>query len=411
MGSLTPLCEVNVFPQKSLVSLPTVRLLALIAFFGQLYFFVPVMTPYLLQRGLSLVEIAGLQTALLIGSLVMEVPTGVLADRLGHVWSYRISLIVLASGEVLFLFARDYWAFVAIQLITGTGFAFASGSVEAVLYEALPAENRLSTMQRARGLLGGAAQSASVVAYSIGGIIAADLTLPRMTITIVMGAMAVATAALLSFGLHESPAVRDRARLRSRHVLREAARTIRGSRPLQRLLLLAIVTNAFAAHLLVFYQEYFLITGVSSVWLGLGLSLASVLVVITQVTAWKLPQRLGTGRALIVATVVPGVLYLAMAANAKPALAVLIFVAQWGAIHLSAPLFSGLYNIHLADGSRATALSLIAALTTIYVGVGGVILGSIAKWSLHGMFALLGVVIICAGIVFRVSDDVAIAKT
>src|SRR5688572_24525494 len=110
---------------------------------------------------------------------------------------------------------------------------------------------------------------------------------------------------------------------------------------------------------------------------------------------------------MTVATLLPGLLYLAIADNTQPAMAVLIFVIQWGAIHLSAPLFSGLYNIHLADSSQATALSLIAASTTIYVGVGGVILGKIAEWSLHGMFALLGAVIVCSGIAFRVHDDVA----
>ena len=46
------------FPFR-LVRLDTIRLVCLISFFGQLYFFVPVMTPYLLQRNLTIAEIAG----------------------------------------------------------------------------------------------------------------------------------------------------------------------------------------------------------------------------------------------------------------------------------------------------------------------------------------------------------------
>ncbi len=397
------------FLRHPLLSIGTVRLLALIAFFGQLYFFVPFMTPYLLQRHLSLAEIAGLQTALMLAMLVMEIPTGVLADRLGHVWSYRIALIVLASGEFLFLFARDYWAFLAIQVITGTGFAFSSGSVDALLFDALPEGDRLSMMQRAKGLLGGATQTGSVVAYSIGGIIAADLTLGRMTITIVLGALAVSTAAALSFGLREAPQVKDRPRANSRALLKDAWRTIRSSPPLRRIMVLAIVTNAFGAHLLVFYQEYFLITGVPGLWLGVGLSLASVVVVITQVVAWRLPVKLGTGRAMLVSTVLPGLLYLAMAANGLAWLAVVLFIIQWGMIHLSGPLFAGLYNIHLPDHARATALSLINALVTVYIGFGGVVLGELAEWSLAGTFAGLGVVIIVGGLLCRVGNDVALA--
>ncbi len=385
-------------------SLSTARLLALTAFFAQLYFFVPVMTPYLLERRLTVAEIAGLQSMLLVSLLVMEIPTGVLADRFGHVWSYRLSLIVLAGGEFLFLFARDYPVFLLIQFITGTGFALGSGSVDAVLYDSLPAGDRTRAMQKAKGMLGAAAQTGSVVAYSIGGVIAADLTIPRMTITIVMGAIAVTTAAALSFGLRNVPQTDHAGRPQSRRLLATAWTAISRSRDLRRLMLLSIVTNAFGAHLLVFYQQYFLETGVRGVWLGLALSLASALVVLAQLHAWRLPAMLGNRRSLALATGIPGALYLAMAWNQHPALAVALFIVQWGAIHVSIPMFSGLYNAHLPDDARATGLSLISAVVTLYYSVGGIVLGWAAERSLPAMFAVLGVVILVGATTIRFDD-------
>ncbi len=391
-------------------SLPTARLLALTAFFGQLYFFVPVMTPYLLERRLTVAEIAGLQSMLLVSLLMMEIPTGVLADRFGHVWSYRISLVVLAGGEFLFLFARDYPAFLLIQFITGTGFALGSGSVDAVLYDSLPAGDRTRAMQKAKGMLGAAAQTGSVVAYSTGGVIAADLTIPRMTITIVMGAIAVTTAAALSFGLRNLSQLAHSGRPQSRRLLAIARNAISRNRDLRRLMLLSVVTNAFGAHLLVFYQQHFLESGVRGVWFGLALSLASVLVVLAQLHAWRLPVMLGNRRSLTLATGIPGALYLAMAWNQHPALAVTLFIIQWGAIHVSIPMFSGLYNAHLPDNARATGLSLISALVTVYIGIGGVILGWAAERSLPAMFAVLGVVILAGAAAIRI-DDRPIAET
>src|SRR5680860_1076814 len=297
---------------QSISTMPTARLVALISFFGQLYFFVPVMTPYLLQRNLTIAEIAGLQTMLMVSSMVMEIPTGVLADRFGHVWSYRVALIVLAGGEFLFLFARDYSVFLLIQFITGTGFAFASGSVDAILYESLPPGERTSAMQRVKGKVGAATQLGSVVAYSTGGVIVADLTLSRMTVTIVMGALAVTTAALLSFSLRETTPAHDRRRPNSLRLLSTAWRAIRTNRDLLRIILLAIVTCSFGAHLLVFYQQYFLETGVPGIWFGLGLSLASVVVVLGQFYAWRLPKLVGTRWSLLLATGTPGLLYLCL---------------------------------------------------------------------------------------------------
>ncbi|MBA3276492.1 MAG: MFS transporter [Chloroflexia bacterium] len=389
---------------QSLRSLDTVRLVGLISFFGQLYFFVPFMTPYLLQRNLTIAEIAGLQTMLMVATLVMEIPTGIIADRLGHVWSYRIALVVLACGEGLFLLARDYPTFLLIQFITGTGFAFASGSVDAILYDSLPEGDRVSGMQRAKGFLGAATQMGSVVAYSIGGVIAADLTLSRMTVTIVMGTLAVTTAAALSFRLREAPHIVERTRPDSRKLLGTAWRAIRSNRDLVRIIALSLVTCSFGAHMLVFYQQYFLETGVAGVWFGLGLSLASMVVVLGQLHAWRLPRAIGTRRALVLATGVPGLLYLAMAWNGTAWLAVALFIVQWGAMHLSVPLFSGLFNAHLPDEARATSLSLISAIVTVYIGVGGVFLGWLAERSLPMTFALMGVVILAGAALIRVDD-------
>ena len=398
------------FSWRSVRSLDTVLLVGLISFFGQLYFFVPVMTPYLLHRNLTIAEIAGLQTMLMVSMLAMELPTGVIADRLGHVWSYRIGLMVLAIGEFLFLYALDYSTFLLIQFITGTAFAFGLGSVDAIIYDSLPDGDRVSAMQRAKGFLGAAQQMGSVVAYSIGGVIAADLSLSRMTITIAMGALAMTSAAALRFRLKEAPHVATRSKPASLAVLATAFRTLRTNRGLLQIVTLSIVTCSFGAHLLVFYQQYFLETGVAGVWFGLGLSLASVVIVSGQLHAWRLPIALGTKRALMLATGVPGILYLAMAWNQTAWLAVTLFVVQWGAMHVSVPLFSGLYNAHLPDEARATSLSLINAVVTIYIGVGGVFLGWMAGRSLPLTFALLGAVILAWALAIRVDERHAVPK-
>jgi predicted MFS family arabinose efflux permease len=259
-------------------------------------------------------------------------------------------------------------------------------------------------MQRAKGFLGAVTQTGSVVAYSIGGIIAADLTLSRMTITIAMGAIAVTTAAALSFRLNEAPHVAHRDRPDSRKLLATSWRSIRSNPDLMKIIALSVATHAFGAHLLVFYQQYFLEIGVPGVWFGLALSIASVGVVIAQFYAWKLPLRIGTPRAMLVSTLLPGLLYLVMAWNGLAWLAVVLFVIQWTIIHLSGPLFSGLFNIHLPDDARATSLSLINAATTVYIGLGGIILGWLANQSLPLTFALIGIIIVVAALIIRLDN-------
>src|SRR5690606_23885446 len=146
-------------------------------------------------------------------------------------------------------------------------------------------------------------------------------------------------------------------------------------------------------------------SGVQPIWLGLGLALGSAVAFFTQLHAWRLPAMLGTGNGLIVATGAPGVLYLLMAVIDQPALAVVLFIVQWGVVQLAIPLFAGLFNAHLDESARATSLSLISGVVTVYIGVGGVVLGWLAEWSLSGMFAILGVVILAGTILVRPAPE------
>lgn len=378
---------------------------AVISFFGQLYFFVPVMTPYLRGEGLSMAQIAGLQTMLLWAQLLMEVPTGVLADRLGHRRSYQLALLLSVGAEISFLFAQNYGMFLLSQVIAGTGFAFASGSVDAYVYESLPAENRTQGMQRARGWIGAAIHLASVVAYGTTAFVAADLTHSRMVLTLIMGIIGLSVAVLLSLTLRDRPEIVERHRPDSRALLRTGWRVIRHNKRLQRVMLLSLLANAFGAHLLVFYQDYFLQAGVSGRWFGLALSLGSVVAIGTQLVAWRMIPLFGTRWAMMLATGIPGVLYLLMALNRHPGLAVLLFIVQWGAVQLSAPLFSGLFNEHLKDEARATSLSLISGLVTVYVGAMGIFLGWLAGRSLPLMFGLMGCLVVFGAMLVRLDPD------
>lgn len=386
-------------------ALSTPRLVAVTSFFAQLYFFVPVMTPYLQGKGLSLAQIAGMQTVLMVTQLVMEVPSGVLADLLGHRRSYQIALVLAVAGEAITLLSNSYPQFLSGQVVAGTGFAFASGSVDVLVYESLPEGDRTGAMQRAKGRIGAAIQLGSVFAYTVGAWITRELTMERMRLTLKLDVVGVGMSVLVGLLLRDPVREIVAARPDTLGLVRTGLATLRHNAVLRRLVVISIVTNAFVAHLLVFYQEYFRETGVTPVWLGLGLSLGSVVAFFTQLHAWRLPAVLGTRRGLLVATGLPGVLYLLMAANGHPALAVVLFVAQWGVVQLALPLFSGLFNEHIESGSRATSLSLIQAIVTIYIGIGGVALGWLAEVSLSWMFAILGGVILLGTALVRPHED------
>ncbi len=90
-----------------------------------------------------------------------------------------------------------------------------------------------------------------------------------------------------------------------------------------------------------------------------------------------------------------------MAVTTYPTVAVALFCLQWGAILVAPPLLSGYTNTHIPDGYRATALSLISLLVSVYLVVMGPLLGPIADISVAASFALMSVLVLAGALTIR----------
>jgi MFS family permease len=111
-------------------------------------FYYPVYTILFLDLGLSLGEFAALNVIWALTIVLLEVPSGALADRFG-----RRPLIVAAGGLMVAEMAllclmppgrHDlvFWMFVINRILSGTAEACASGADEALAYDSLPATER-----------------------------------------------------------------------------------------------------------------------------------------------------------------------------------------------------------------------------------------------------------------------------
>src|SRR5215204_5062761 len=105
----------------------------------------------LVGRGLSLLEISTIETVVIATLFLAEVPTGVLADRVGRKGSVVLSTLFLMLGELIFAFSSQYWQYLIIAVCTGLGFAFSSGAAESLIYDSLPLKNRDVAMKRTMG--------------------------------------------------------------------------------------------------------------------------------------------------------------------------------------------------------------------------------------------------------------------
>ncbi len=377
--------------------------LAIAYFFSNLYFYLPVGTLYLQDKGLNYVQINSLW-GIIVGTMFLtEAPTGILADRLGHKKAIVIALALQLLGEVMYVLADCYALFALTSVVAGVGFAFASGCVEALAYDSLKAMGRQAEMSKAMGFIVAAQRAANLIAFALSGVLIGVLTQARFVRAIVATACAVAAGWLMTWTLKPVPHDRPASGTSSIQLLLDGVEALRANPRLWRLTLLALATIPFRDYLGM-YQSRLVGVGVTPAGLGLIQAAAAALSILSARYAYWIAERLGGNAGLLLATCLPGVLYLIAAATVHPAFSALAFCLLSGSMSLRAPLLSGRLNPHIESRNRATVLSLISMLSGLYVAVMGLLIGRIGDRSLTWAFGLMGVVVLGGSFLFRVRE-------
>lgn len=358
----------------------------------------PVLSLVLLGRDVSLAQLP-LALAVFSGvAVALEVPSGMLADRIGRKRTFVAAQAVYALAMLLLLFGRGMAMACAALAVNGVARALASGSLDALVVDACLLE------QGEAGLAGitarqGACKSAGLavgallggVLNGFGGIEAALLCAVALTVLALLG------AAACTRETGGRPA--ERPGLRSQ--LRAVAEACRESRRLPVLLASTALCGVLMMLVETYWQPRFtaLLPADSLLWLlgllGFGYFAASIF---GSLAAERAVKRLGANRIFLLGYALSAVCLLALSAVRTP--------AGFSALYLMLYLLMGAADtaqgiaIHRATPSavRATVLSgqgltlQLGALSAS--GAAGLTAGRLsipALWQLGAVLFLLGI--------------------
>ncbi len=97
----------------------------------------PVLTPFMISKGLNYTQIMMLQSVAAVTKILFEVPTGVVADKVSRKLSLFLSGLFLMAGLLIYIIF-DYFAVLALaEVIMAVGCTLNSGADSALLYETL----------------------------------------------------------------------------------------------------------------------------------------------------------------------------------------------------------------------------------------------------------------------------------
>lgn len=327
----------------------SIRLLFTVSFLQGMVFYSPIATLYRQAAGLDLFQIGVIESLSMALMLALELPWGVLADRLGHRRTLVICAFVLAVSKVVFWRADGFEDFLAERVLLAVAGAGLSGCDSAYLYACCGDGDHRRAFSRWQAVETAGLLLAALAWPLLGGRyrLAALLTVGTYT-----------AAALLTLGLREPQGVSE-SETRQQLSVRAA---LRGTWSVLPLLLAFCLVQETAQMITAFLgQEQFLRAGIPQGWFGL-LQAAVTLAGLTAGLSHRLTKRLGTRRGGMILMTAGSVACLLLAVVPFPLPAAAGVVLLRGVQSLLLPLSQSIQNERAAPTGRAAQLSCNAML-------------------------------------------------
>jgi len=365
--------------------LTQVRRFQLFAFVSRLELWEAVYVLFLLRSGFSLAQYGLLDTMWYVGSVLFEVPTGALADRLGNRASLLLALVSQALSFALIGVARSFWAMAAAFLLWGLASAFETGTYSAFLYDSLKEAGR----EGEYGVVYGRTATLQILASALGALIGGYLGGVRLELPLWASAAIPLLLCPLVWSFREPQVERAVEASYGLHITK-SVRYVSQRRLVTLLLFYCATMGAVVWALRMFYQPLMDSYGVSVPWMGvLYLGFKLCMAAGSEVSGAAV-RRLGPA-ALYAAPALLVVAVLGLGGIVTPWVIGFIFVIFF-VEGLYTPALNAWLNQNIPSGKRATIISLAMLLSCLISTVVNTPLGRVADVvSLQAAFVVIGV--------------------
>ncbi|KYH34038.1 major facilitator superfamily protein [Clostridium tepidiprofundi DSM 19306] len=256
---------------------------------------------YLATKGMSLLQLGILEGVFHVTSLLMEVPTGVIADIYGRKTSRILGRFALLISIILLIYSNNFCLFAVSFIISALSYNLESGAGDALIYDSLKEIKEEERYMKINGNNEMFMQISSVVAYALGGYLAAK----NYLIAFGLSAIFIIITFVESFYFQEpnikSETVKERNPFKvMKNQVTTSIKVIKGNRNIVLLIVFSEVMAAFCTSLFFYLQNYWKGFGYTEFKIGIIYSVASIFAAITAVKVYDIERIIGQKGVLII---------------------------------------------------------------------------------------------------------------
>ncbi len=370
------------------------RLFYLYRLLATSYLYVPIFMLFRAARGLSFFESLALGAIYSAVVIVVEVPTGVFADRLGRRRSMLVGALTMTASCLVAASATTFGEFAIAEALAAMSLALCSGADSAYLFDLLLEHGRVHEYSKRESTASAWHLLGNAIAYAAGGMLATiDLVLPFYA-TAAVASLAAVVATLLTD---------DRARLAAR--VEPAAKVLRSWTRDMTAAIRDVTSNARLAWLIGYsatvfvllratdylYQPYLATRGLDR--LEIGMLYAGVALVASLVAYRTHVLRRRYSDELLLWGLLGGlaVSFLGLAGASAGPWMLSLLVVQAIASGIYSPLTKPLLNAEITDSSRrAAVLSIESIARRAAIGIFAPLVGFYGKTNVMALCGVVG---------------------
>lgn len=333
-----------------------IYLLYAVSFLQGMVFYAPIATLYRQSRGVSVFQITLIESISLVVCLLLEVPWGFVADRIGYRKTLIFCNLLYVLSKVVFWQAHSFGMFLAERLMLSVIISGLSGCDSAFLYLSAGGEN-CSCTQKIFGIytaMGTAGMLTATVIYSL--FLKGNYDLTALSTVFPYGL----ALFLTMFSTEVENSVENRKSFAQQ--FREFFTALQGDRRFFLFLLAAALLAECDQTVNTFLNQLqYVRGGLSPAFMGYPYLLIT-LAGLAAANSHGLVKRLGEGGTSVLLFCTGGLSCLIMAFFANPVISILCLVLLRCAAALFVPIQMEIQNRRIKGGNRAAVLSAYAIL-------------------------------------------------
>lgn len=332
--------------------------------------YMPIVVLFYESNGLQMKDIMILQAVYSIMIVILEIPSGYMADVWGRKRTILMGSLLGVAGFTIYGTSYGFWGFLIAEIILGIGQSFVSGADSAMLYDSLlenRKEKKYSKFEGRISSLGNLAEAAAAL-LSI-ALVTISLRTPYHG-QIIVAALAVPAAMTLSEPVRHKKLMN----MDFLEILKISRFALFENRVLRRNILFSAFTGCATLTMAWFAQKFFEYSNIDKIWFGLLWASLNLTVAFASFFAYKVEAYLKPrGTIILISLAIPlGYIFLSISGLVWGLGVLFMFYLVRG---YATPVLKDYINRITGSEVRATVLSVRNFIIRICFSAAGPLIG------------------------------------